>query len=174
MTVRQFEIFHLEPIPIKLPPIGKVTCFRSGSICQKMEKKRTDKDVWRGWKKVTDREKILWDLKKKISYRNWGVVLPLLFRLPSLTCEARFRLGIEIMWRISLNNILLKIGWNCKNGSLTVFSYLARQRLLGLPCPPTTSPDHNHQIMLITRSSWSPDPDDHQTQTITRSKSPIK
>ena len=114
-------------------------------------KKRTDRDVWRGWKKVTDREKILWDLKKKISYRNWGVVLPLLFRLPSLTCEARFRLGTEIMWRISLNNILLKIGWNCKNGSLTVFSYLARQRLLGLPCPPTTSPDHNHQIQTITR-----------------------
>ena len=43
MTVRQFEIFHLEAIPIKLPPIGKVTCFRSGSISIK---------EWKRWRET--------------------------------------------------------------------------------------------------------------------------
>lgn len=128
--------------------------------------KQTDRDVWRrGWKKSRTERKF-WNLTKKdlllfslfFTDRNWGVVLPLLFRLPSLTCEARFRLGTENMWIRSLNHVLLKIGWRCKSGFLTVSSYLARQRLLGLPCPPTTSPDHNHQIQIITRSRWSPDP----------------
>ena len=51
MTVRQFEISHLEAIPVKLPLIRKVTCFCTRSIyiyeTGKDVKKRTDRNVWR-------------------------------------------------------------------------------------------------------------------------------
>ena len=39
MTVRQFQIFHSEAIPIKLPPIVKVTCFCA------------EREIW-GWRKI--------------------------------------------------------------------------------------------------------------------------
>ena len=51
MTVRQFEISHLEAIPVKLPLIRKVTCFCTRSIYiyenGKDVKKRTDRDFAR-------------------------------------------------------------------------------------------------------------------------------
>ena len=134
---RQFPLY-LEAIPIKLPPIVKVTCFCA------------EREIW-GWRKIwKNAQRDFLEIDKKSFFQDWLLLTGIevsssTSSSPLLLSLARLGFGLrEGNFWTSAEVVLHKTDRESQKIFLTVSFYLARQRLLGRPCPSPHSPTWPH------------------------------